>query len=203
MEVIQIISLPVSFLSLAWAFTIADEFITLIIYKGNIDLLKIKHKFFFFITHLFLLSSRLFAVCYFTVSYKWWVIAVLLFHTVVIMTVDNISSVWLKGECESINAMLASVLLCCVHWLRDDLSSQSGHDSADKTILRSLKRMQVLGNVLFVVENFVMILLFYFSQHSNTWYSLPVTVYVCVFSHSSWFGNDSYHSPFLTQSSKS
>ena len=27
-----------------------------------------------------------------------------------------------------------------------------------------------------------MILLFYFSQHSDTWYALPVTVCVCLFS---------------------
>ena len=40
----------------------------------------------------------------------------------------------------------------------------------------------LISNVLFVLENFFMILMFYFSPHSNTWYSLPVTVCVCVFS---------------------
>ena len=40
----------------------------------------------------------------------------------------------------------------------------------------------MLSNVLIVTENFVIILLFYFSQHSNTWFALPVTVCVCVFS---------------------
>ena len=176
-KVIQIISLPVSFLSLAWAFTTADE--TTLIHDVEIDDLSIKHKLALFVTHLFLLSSRLFAVCFFTVSYKWWVIGVLLLHTAVIVTVDNIL-IWRKGRC-GFDAGFGSVLFCCVHWLRDDISLQLGkpEDLADKTIL---KRMQVLSNVLFVIGNFVMILLFYFSQHSNTWYSLPVTVCVCVVS---------------------
>ena len=45
---------------------------------------------------------------------------------------------------------------------------------------KELKRMQLLSNVLFVVENIAMIL-FYFSQFSNNWYALPVTVCVCSF----------------------
>ena len=184
-EVIQIISLPVSFLSLAWAFTTTDE--ATLINDLEIDDLNIKHKLALFVTHIFLLSSRLFAVCYFIVSYKWWVIAVLLFHTVVIAIADTISSEIVTAEntpfclkCKCERAISSSlVLFCCAYWLRDDLSLQLVNDSVDKILIR---RMQVLSNVLFVVENFVMIVLFYFSQYSNTWYSLPVTVCVCVFS---------------------
>ena len=40
----------------------------------------------------------------------------------------------------------------------------------------------LFSNVLSVIENFVMILMFYFSQHSNSRFSLPVTVCVCLFS---------------------
>ena len=40
--------------------------------------------------------------------------------------------------------------------------------------------MMLLSNVLFVIENITMILLFYFSRFSHTWYSLPVTIYVCL-----------------------
>ena len=176
-EVIQIISLPVSFLSLTWAFTTADG---LIVHETHafIDALKKEHKLALFITHIFFLSSRLFAVCYFIVSYKWWVIAILLFHSLLIMTADNIS-LWRKGKWKRIFG-LYSVYLCCGYWLRDGISLQlSEKSAADKTKWR---KMQVLSNVLFVIENFAMILMFYFSQHSNTWYSLPVTVCVCVFS---------------------
>ena len=174
-EVIQMISLPVSFLSLVWAFTTTDEYF--ITAARKIDQLKITQKLPFFTTHLFFLSSRLFAVCFFMVSYKWWVIVVLLFHTFVIATVDT---TWYCRNIKdkSPQDYFRPLSHCCLHcWLRDDLSLRA---SASGTLVSP--RMQVLSNVLFVVENFVMILLFYFSQHSTTWYSLPVTVCVCVFS---------------------
>ena len=41
--------------------------------------------------------------------------------------------------------------------------------------------MQFPSNVLFVIENITMILLFYFSHFPHTWYSLPVTICVCLF----------------------
>ena len=42
--------------------------------------------------------------------------------------------------------------------------------------------MQLFSNVLFVIENIIMILLFYFSHFPHTWYSLPVTICVSLFS---------------------
>ena len=49
--------------------------------------------------------------------------------------------------------------------------------------VRIKQRMYLLSNILFVIENCTMILIFYrFSPFSNTWYSLPVTVCVCSFS---------------------
>ncbi len=174
-EVIQIISLPVSFLSLAWAFTIADQR-----WHRTIRDLELKHKLALFVTHFFLLSSRLFAVCYFTVSYKWWVIGVLLFHSSAIMIADAIWICLEKGKCKGFVGFIGFALafFLCIHWLRDDILLASMNDSK-KTVQR---RIQVLSHVLFVLENFIMVLLYYFSQQSNTWYSLPVTVCVCLFS---------------------
>ena len=186
-EVIQIISLSVSFLSVTWAFTTADEMFL----AGRADL-TIKHKHFLFITHLFLLSSRLFAICYFTISYKWWVIGVLLFHTFVMLIADNIYILMCgcrrlkqgspEDKCTSTVAIMCilSVLLSCVNWLREDFSTRALYSVLMNG--ESPKAMQVFFSVLSVVENFVIILLFYFSEFSNTWYSLPVTVCVCVFS---------------------
>ncbi|XP_078375859.1 XK-related protein 7-like, partial [Oculina patagonica] len=177
-DVIKIISLPVSFLSLVWAFTAADQ----TLHRSDIGYLEVKHKLVFFVTHIFLLSSRLVAVCYFTVSCKWWVIGVVLFHTFSIVTTD---AIWLrsKGECGFACLLLSLLHFFFVQWLRDDYSQQyimyEGGSENNKAIL---KRMQVLSNVLFVLENFFMILFYYFSQYSNTWYSLPVTVCVCLFS---------------------
>ena len=114
------ISLPVSFLSLAWAFTTADE----MIHKGEgaVDALRVVHQIALFITHLFLLSSHLFAVCYFTVSYKWWIIVLLLFHTFFIVTAGTISYCP-KGKYKLV-AGCASLVFSCVHWFKDDLSLQ-------------------------------------------------------------------------------
>ena len=178
---IQIISLPVSFLVLAWAFTTADE----IIHEGlNIGAMEVKHKLFLYITYVFLLSSRLFAVCYFTVSYKWWVIVVLLFHTSAIVTADTVSFFLndQRKSGEGFKSVVFFVLFCCVHWLRDDFSVQYNKHPESPDNKPILRRIQLLSNFLFVLENFVMILLFYFSQHSNNWYSLPVIVCVCLFS---------------------
>ena len=175
-EVIQILSLAVSFLSLTWAFTIADE----IIHEGHIIPLKIRHKLALFVTHSFLLSSRLFAICFFAVSYKWLVLIVLSFHTLLIAVADNIRYCQ-EGSCWS-HLGFGSMLFICVHWLRDDLSAQQDEDDRIDTGNRksTVLRLQLFSNVLFVSENFIMILLFYFSEKSNTWYSLPVTVCVCL-----------------------
>ena len=91
--IIQMISLPVSFLSLAWAFTTADEWILVHrdIISSSSDL-TVEHKIAFCVNHLLLLSSRLFAICYFTVSYKWCVIGVLLFHTCMVVVAAAIQS---------------------------------------------------------------------------------------------------------------
>ncbi|XP_020601987.1 uncharacterized protein LOC110041063 [Orbicella faveolata] len=66
-SVIQLISLPVSFLSLVWTFTSAEELFHRRVITNDIH---VKSKCFLFVTNLFLISSRLCAVGYFTVSYK-------------------------------------------------------------------------------------------------------------------------------------
>ena len=82
--IVQIVSLPVSFLSLASASTVADT--VKLLHRDRRDLnLSVKDKVLLFVTHLFILSSRLFAVALFTVSYKWWVTSVLILHCTVII----------------------------------------------------------------------------------------------------------------------
>ena len=64
LEVIQILSIPVSFLSLVWIFTTTDT----TIFEKIATTWKVKHRIALLVTHLFLVSSRLLAICYFTVS---------------------------------------------------------------------------------------------------------------------------------------
>ena len=181
-SIIQMVSLPVSFLSIAWASTVADEFIHCD--KRDVNF-SVKDRVLLFVTHLFILSSRLFAVALFTVSYKWWVTSVLIFHCTVITIWDR---VWLcTAQNVDRNANLSGSVLCfCLHWLRDDLSILVIGDNAGYTgrlrMKMTSRRIQLVSNVLFVIENITMILLFYFSHFPHTWYSLPVTICVCLFS---------------------
>ena len=179
-SIIQMVSLPVSFLSLAWASTVADEFI----HRDGRDFdFSVKERVLMFSTHLFILSSRLFAVALFTVSYKWWVTSVLILHCTGIAICDT---VWhSKGRgCDKGRSACVSIFLFCFNWLRDNLSVVIVIIGDDGTENRNkhLRRMQLVSNVLFVIENITMILLFYFSHFPHTWYSLPVTICVCLFS---------------------
>ena len=88
--IVQMVSLPVSFFSLAWASVVTDGF-----RYGNGSNFSLKDKVLLFVTHLFILSSQLFAVALFTVSYKWWVTSVLILHCTVIIICDVI---WICEE---------------------------------------------------------------------------------------------------------
>ena len=171
-SIIQMVSLPVSFLSIAWGSTVADELIH--IHLRNLNITSVKHRALRYVTHLFILSSRLFAVALFTVNYKWRVIGVLIPHCTVITTCDR---VWLctAQSADSNKAPVVSVLFFCFHWLRDDLSLIGFYGGYKRLT------MKLISNVLFVIENITMILLFYFSHFPHTWYSLPVTICVCLF----------------------
>ena len=182
-KIIQKISVPVSFLSLAWAFP-ASQVNDFGILEGRNE---VKQKVVLFATYLFLLSSRLFAVTFFTITYKWWIISVLMIHNVLILIVDTIWSYRITrvfngwSNCTDVSQ---SALLFCLHWLRDDMSPTfTTFFFPDEEKARVKKGMHLLSNILFVIENCTMIVIFYrFSKFSNTWYSLPVTVCVCSFS---------------------
>ena len=169
--IIQMVSLPVSFLSIAWASTVADEFIHHDMYKGHLNF-SVKDRVLLFVTHLFILSSRLFAVALFTVSYKWWVTSVLILHCTVITICDRVLFHTAQSADDNITRFV-SVMYFCLHWLRDDSVQLIGDYAYAGSPL--------ISNVLFVIENITMILLFYFSHFPHTWYSLPVTICVCLF----------------------
>ena len=173
--IIQIISLPISFLTLAWAFTATDK-MSLVEHEiiPSSSYLNVKHQLALYATHLLLLSSRLFAICYFTVSYKWWVIAVLMFHSCVVVIATVIQK---RGavNCDVFYVFL-TILFMGIHCLRDDFVELS----MDLEIT-GLTMSVFLSHILFALENFFMILMFYFIYHPNAWYSLPVTVCVCGF----------------------
>ena len=175
--IIQIISLPISFLTLAWAFTATDKmFLVASHIVPSSSYLNVKHQLALYATHLLLLSSRLFAICYFTVSYKWWVIGVLMVHCCV-MVIAAVIQYRDKLNCDASNVFLILIFMG-FHSLRDEfVNIKIGTD-----VNLAITWRVYLSHILFVLENFFMILMFYFTYHSNAWYSLPVTVCVCVFS---------------------
>ena len=168
-SIIQMVSLPLSFLSIAWASTVAEDLLQTEL--GNLHF-SVKDKVLLFVTHLFILSSRLFAVALFTVSYKWWVTSVLILHCTVITICDRVLFHTAQSA-EDNTERFASVMYFCLHWLRDDSVQLIGDYAYAGSPL--------ISNVLFVIENITMILLFYFSHFPHTWYSLPVTICVCLF----------------------
>ena len=106
-KIIQMISVPVSFLSLAWAFTAFDTDDS----GGILEVRNVKQKVILFVNYLFLLSSRLIAITFFTITYKWWIISVLM---LIVDTIFKDSSCWVH--------IIESALYFCLHWLRDDMS---------------------------------------------------------------------------------
>ena len=173
-SIIQMVSLPVSFLSLAWASTVGDEFVHNDTEHSHVSVKHTHTYILLFVTHLFILSSRLFAVALFTVSYKWWVTGVLFLHCTVITICDRVCLCRAQGVNNNDN-LFESVMSFCLHWLRDDLSVTG------EFVEEQQFKMKLISNVLFVIENITMILLFYFSHFPHTWYSLPVTTCVCLF----------------------
>ena len=168
---IQIISLPISFLTLVWAFTATDKWN--LAERIRSDKLNVKHQIALYVTHLLILSSRLFAICYFTVSYKWWVITVLIFHWCAVVIATLVQN-RVKVGCQNGFRILLFMGINC---FRDDFVEFS----IDITVT-GLTMSVYFSHILFVLENFFMILMFYFTYHPKAWYSLPVTVCVCVFS---------------------
>ena len=179
-SIIQMVSLPVSFLSLAWASTVGDEFIHYNAGGTNAER-NLINRLLRFETHVFLLSSRLFVIALFNVRYKWWITKVLILHSMAIVVCD-ITWFYPRTLCNA-KALQAARLIAsyfCLHWLRDDIAVRI-HEVPRENRKKELRIMQLFSNVLFVIENITMILLFYFSHFPHTWYSLPVTICVCLF----------------------
>ena len=179
-KVAQTVSLPVSFLCLVWTSTVVDDVIHGKEEDDTVNYMAHEtNKLLLFLTHFFVLSSRLIAIALFTVSVKWWITTALIFHSIAIVICD-VSLFYPRGECNVTFSRLSNFYFC-LHWLPDDLSMRIDNRSSAERKKGELRKMQMFSNALFVTENIIMILLFYFSQSPHTWYALPVTVSVCSF----------------------
>ena len=151
-KLIQKISLPISFVSLVWAFTIVDKMLyEKVVGAGNLPLL---HRLLLFVANLFSLGSRVFVILLFTLRYKWWIVVAMLSHNLLMLTADIILCCAILDRC-SLGIAFIALLYFCLYWLRDDVSLQHFVEDFDRTRLR---QVQKLSNVLFVLENTVMLL---------------------------------------------
>lgn len=186
-EIIQIISLPISFLSLVWAFTVNEG----LFYAEEIPfgLLSFENKVLRFVINMFILSSRLFAVTFFIVSYKWWIFIVFVSRVflVTILFSTKFSCMRERTTADQVvgkfaiftNLCFLAVILIIysiLYWLKDASFSDCVEDNED--CRQYFKKIQLPLKILAMIENLVMILCFCFSSYSNTWYAIPVTVCV-------------------------
>ena len=146
-KVVQTVSLPVSFLCLVWASTVVDD----VIYGKEEDrtenyMAHETNKLLLFLTHFFVLSSRLIAIALFTVSVKWWITTALIFHSIAIVICD-VGLFYPRGECNVTFARLSNFYFC-LHWLPDDLSMRiDNRSSAEKKKEGVKKNADVLQRV--------------------------------------------------------
>ena len=175
---IQIISLPISFMSVVVAFTISEG----LFYdkKGLFELLNLKEKISTFLLNAFFLSSRLFAITFFIVSYRWWIVSIFVLRFSFIA-----SLVAAKGISHQMNLrelLAIMIMFFSVYWLKDATFSDwfvtmnLGEERRER-----FTKIRFFSKISFVITNVVMILLYFNSSYSdNTWYATPVTVYVCL-----------------------
>ena len=98
-----------------------------------------------------------------------------MFHSCVVLIATFIQNRD-KVDCDSY-CNFSTILFIGIHCLRDDFVELSINVE-----VIGITMSMYFSHILFVLENFFMILMFYFTYHPNAWYSLPVTVCVCVFS---------------------
>lgn len=173
-SIIQMISLPVSFVSLVWSFKAADE--------DEIINIPVKYKILHFLTHLLLLSARLSAITYFVVVYKWFIIGVFIIHFIILRVMHCI---WPYTEDTSNDSTCEKVFkwyfIFGISWIGYETFDTD--DNETETAMKHLKIIEVCSYIFLVLENFAMILLYYIPfKYLHPWYSLPLTVCVCLFS---------------------
>ena len=179
-QIIQMISLPLSFLSLSLSFSTLDK----MLHDDEIGVLDLKNEVLLFVTELLILIGRLLGVAFFIVCYKWWVCIVIFLHAITLLVIDIIYCY--QTGALTLEAALVAPCFSFLNWLRDDMSLGLYVDasaSADRNTRKHLINMQNLCSILFVIENLSMISLFFLKERLRTWYSLPLLICVSLFTY--------------------
>ena len=195
-SIIQMISLCASFLSITWTFANGNvrNLMSLEGREREIDstTCKIKTTVVFYLSWLFHLSSRLLAITFFTVGFKWWAFALLVFHFIVLVALYRVWGEKImiiiygttlneeERDCMRKFTIISGLLAASLH------TTLMGYCPRPNIFAEKDKSLLIRALSLFflftVIENVVMICVFYSKEEPHAWYSVPVTVCVCVFS---------------------
>ena len=188
---IQIISLCASLLSITWTF--ADNSVRVVMSLEGVReidsrICKIITTVVFYLSWLFHLSSRLLANTFFTVGFKWWAITVFVFHFTVLVAFYIVwgadMMIILSGLKKESDKKYMDISFLLGASIRDTLIGYSpgpqifAENNNDSFLLIRALPLFFLN----VIENVIMICVFYSKEEPHAWYSVPVTVCVCVFS---------------------
>ena len=186
-SIIQMISLCASLLSITWTFANGDVR-NLMSFEGSereIDstTCKIKTTVVFYFSWLFHLSSRLLAITFFTVGFKWWAIAVFVFHFIV-LAFHGVCADIILGTVERDNDGICIVIgkLLSTSYKTTLIGYPLKAEFFVEKIKARIAKTVPLFFLFSVIENVIMICVFYSKEEPHAWYSVPVTVCVCVFS---------------------
>ena len=185
------ISLCASFLSITWTF--ADNSVRVVMSLEGVReidsrICKIITTVVFYLSWLFHLSSRLLANTFFTVGFKWWAITVFVFHFTVLVAFYIVwgadMMIILSGLKKESDKKYMDISFLLGASIRDTLIGYSpgpqifAENNNDSFLLIRALPLFFLN----VIENVIMICVFYSKEEPHAWYSVPVTVSVCVFS---------------------
>lgn len=156
------ILIVVFFLSLVWIFIIVDQWCFLFLNSINVDI-GLKVKIILYLLQLLLLGSCLFVIMYFIVSFKWWIIMVLMIYLIFMVVIRCFVDIgYLKISfdccCECCKNCLVVLVVYCFYWIRDD-------GVVGVIVVENMKiliKIQWVFNILFFIENIGMIFFYYF-----------------------------------------
>ena len=179
---IQIISLCASLLSITWTF--ADNSVRGVMSLEGVReidsrIYKIITTVVFYLSWLFQLSSRLLAITFFTVGFKWWAIAVLVFHFIVLVAFYRVwgANIMIIISGRTLNEAeldrRPKVTIISGLLVTSFLTTLIGYCPGPKIFAEKDKSLLIRALSLFffffVIENVIMICVFYSKEEPHAW----------------------------------
>ena len=171
-ELIQMISAPISFVALVWMFTSME-----ILREFENYNLKVLHNVLIFLSNAGIIAARALAIIFFTLAFPWWVLLVFCVHWLII----NVIGLWLWRSDRKqdmfvfIFAYSPVYLFVYSSYYFKKLRGNAPFSLALKNILT------IAWHALFTVENIAMISAYYVKMsHDDAWYKVPALAVVVI-----------------------